>query len=411
MRVAFVTPRFGTDAPTAPERLAEELANAGSKRWLLNVLTTARGERKGRPVREGMQQAGKIRIHRFPVDGELSSEHPDELASEALLRHLGEESYDVVLLFGAGSAVSRGAVRVVPEQTVLLPFADDEPDEAASEVFERAGAFIFGNETEEVRVLRKYGVDRRMRETIEIGFHLPRDLDPEGFREWAGIRGQHLLCPFSAESNRVVQDFVRLFQAFRDSHSRAHLDLVVLGPPPAGPRRPDTRFVEIRSDKERLDAIAGAFAVVLPERLTGIAATVEPFSLGVPVLVHASASELVEECEQSNGGLYYRDHKELEIILEMGLHDPGLFRRLGDSGREHLLARNDWKALVDRFDQAFRSFSRPSRSKEEAPPHPPSAPPAPDEAAAPEETPAPQPDEKDSEEGLPSFFRGGISQS
>ncbi len=446
MRVAFIVPRFGTDAPTGPERIAEELAKSGSRDWLLNILTLAHGVRDGRPLKAGMHSVGRVRIHRFAPDGE-PTDSPDQLTSAALLQHLKDETWDVVLLFGANPVICRDAVRVAAERTVLMPFTDDQPVEDAAEVFEGAGAFLFGNEAEEVRVLRTYGVHRRMRETINTGFLLPRDLDPDGFREWAGIRGRHLLCLDSAESNRVVQEFVRLFQAFRDSHPRARLDLVVLGsPPPDLARRPDTRFVVTRNERERLDAIAGAFMVVMPERLTSVAATAEPFSMGVPILVHASAGNLVAECKESNGGLYYRDYSELELILELGLREPELFQRLGEAGRSHLLARNDWQALVARYDRAFRSFARPSRFGEDGPPPTASGPAgaesAPEAAVAPEvrdsegEAPssgtvqaAPQPDsagdgsgpeargesvvsldtnEEGEEEGLSSFFRGSI---
>ncbi len=414
MRVAFVLPRFGTDAPTGPERLAGELAAAGSRRWLLNVLTLADGLENGRPLQPGMSAAGRVRIHRFAPDGDPAA-GPDALTSAALLEHMKSESYDVILLFGARPAVCRDAVHVAPERTVLMPFADDEPDEGAAAVFENAGAFLFGNETEEIRVLRKYGVHRRMRETIDTGFLLPRDLDPEGFRQRAGIRGRHLLCLDSAASNRVVQEFARLFHAFRDAHPRAHLDLVVLGPPPADmARRPDTRFVVPRDEQERLDAIAGAFMVVMPERLTSVQATAAPFSLGVPILAHASAGNLVAECQESNGGLYYRDYTELELILELGLREPELFQRLGEAGRSHLMAKNDWKALAARYDRAFRSFARPSRFGGDEAPSP--SPPPPPEPAAPveEEPPAPEPEAAPEEEPppaapeSPSFFRGSI---
>ena len=156
--------------------------------------------------------------------------------------------------------------------------------------------------------------------------------------------------------------------------------------------------------------MAGALMQVMPGRLTPVAAAVEPFSLGIPILVSASAADLVAECQASNGGLYYRDYPELELILDLGLRDPALFGRLGEAGRNHLAKKGDWDALVSQYDRAIRSFARPSRGEEPPPVPPPEEPepePPPEPGPEPEPKELEQPEEPD---GLPSFFRGTIQK-
>ena len=266
------------------------------------------------------------------------------------------------MLFGARPALCREAARLDPARTVLLPFADDSESgyPPPGDAFEHPAAFLFESEAEEMRVLKRYGVHRRMRETVGGTLLLPRTADPAAFRRRSGLTGRHLALPGPLENGRGIEEFLRFFTTFRDRHPEAPLELVLFGPAAIEvPRRPGFRVFDPRGAGERRNALAGALMVVLPERLAGFAAAAEPFSLGAPILVNASATELVGDCKASNGGLYYRNYEELELILELGLRDPPLFGRMGAAGREFLMRRNDWDALMARYDRAFRSFAPP----------------------------------------------------
>ena len=364
MRLAFVTPRFGAADATPAELLAAELARRAPGHWRTTVLTTTARGSAGEPFPEGQFQEERARIHRFAAEGPPSAE---DAASPALLAHLAERSadHDLVVLFGARPALCREAARLDPARTVLLPFADDSESgyPPPGDAFEHPAAFLFESEAEEMRVLKRYGVHRRMRETVGGTLLLPRAADPAAFRRRFGLTGRHLALPGPLENGRGIEEFLRFFATFRDRHPEAPLELVLFGPAAIDvPRRPGFRVFDPRGAGERRNALAGALMVVLPERLAGFAAAAEPFSLGAPILVNASATELVGDCKASNGGLYYRNYEELELILELGLRDPPLFGRMGAAGREFLMRRNDWDALMARYDRAFRSFARPSRA-------------------------------------------------
>lgn len=379
MRLAFVTSRFGAVDASFPERLAAELARRAPDRWRTTVLTTTAGATGETPFEEGRTRDERSRIHRFAANLPESASAgakavsaggtpPDRLTAPALLAHLSErgEDYDLIAIFGARPLLCREAVRIAPARTVLLPCGDEaEPDDpGVGDAFEHPAAFVFGSEAEEVRVLKRYPVDRRMRETVGADLMLPRTADSAAFRRRHGLAGRHLIHAGPVEPGRGIEEFLRFFAAFRDRRRDAALDLVLFGPASIRlPRRPDIRLLDSPGAKERLDAIAGALMAVIPERLAGFGAAAEPFSLGVPILVNASAAGLVEDCQASNGGLYYQNYEELELILELGLRNPSLLDRLGAAGREFLRSRNDWDAVMARYDRAFRSFARPPRSQ------------------------------------------------
>ncbi|MDE2711388.1 MAG: hypothetical protein OXI65_06460 [Acidobacteriota bacterium] len=396
MRLVFVTPRFGAGDATRPELLAAELAGRSPGGWRTTVVTTTAAGASEEAFREGEFQDQGVRVVRFPAGDSSGAETrgaagAGQLTSPDLLRHLRDRpgDYDLVVLFGS-SSVCAEAARLDPGRTVLLPFTDEESESPrGSDIFEHPAAFVFGSEAEEILVLKRYQVHRRMRETVAGTLLLPRAADAAAFRQRTGLTGPYLLAAGPLEPGRGIEELLRFFSTFKDRHPDAALELVLIGPAALQiPKRPDIRVVDPATPRGRLDAVGGAVVAVIPERLAAFATTAaEPFSLGVPILVNASATELAEECRASGGGLYYQNYDEFELILELGLRDPSLFPRLGAAGREFLESRHDWDSVLARYDRAFRSFARPSRGAagpqpavEAAPPPEPSAVPSPADA-------------------------------
>ena len=396
MRLVFVTPRFGAGDATRPELLAAELAGRAPGGWRTTVVTTTAAGASEEAFREGEFQDEGVRVVRFPAGDASGAETrgaagAGQLTSPDLLRHLRDRpgDYDLVVLFGS-SSVCAEAAKLDPGRTVLLPFTDEEAESPrASDIFEHPAAFVFGSEAEEILVLKRYQVHRRMRETVAGTLLLPRAADAAAFRRRTGLTGPYLLAAGPLEPGRGIEELLRFFSTFKDRHPDAALELVLIGPAALQiPKRPDIRVVDPATPRGRLDAVGGAVVAVIPERLAAFATTAaEPFSLGVPILVNASATELAEECRASGGGLYYQNYDEFELILELGLRDPSLFPRLGAAGREFLESRHDWDSVLARYDRAFRSFARPSRGAagpqpavEAAPPPEPSAVPSPADA-------------------------------
>ena len=370
MRLVFVTPRFGAGDATRPELLAAELARRAPGGWRTTVVTTTAAGTSEETFREGEFQDQGIRVVRFPAGDSSGAETEGpagagQRTSPGLLEYLRDRTgdYDLVVLFGS-SRVCGEAAELDPGRTVLLPFTDEEADSPrGSDIFEHPAAFVFGSEAEEILVLKRYQVHRRMRETVPGTLLLPRTADAAAFRRRTALTGPYLLAAGPLEPGRGIEELLRFFSTFKDRHADAALELVLIGPAALKiPERPDIRVVRPASPRERLDAVGGAVVAVIPERLAAFSTTAaEPFSLGVPILVNASATELAGECRASGGGLYYQNYDEFELILELGLRDPSLFPRMGAAGRAFLESRHDWDSVLARYDRAFRSFARPSR--------------------------------------------------
>lgn len=362
MRLAFVVARFDAAEPTPDEVLARELAERGPASWRTTILSTTRGRAAGgEPFVEGRSAGDRYSVFRFAADEAGGPAH--DPSSPDLLAHLARRGadYDLIVVFGVGAAITREAAVVAEARTVLVPFADEGPrDPDLDEVFARPAAFLFGSDTEERLVLRRYAVHRRMRETVRFAAMLPTGVEPEAFRRRSGTTGAHLVYPGRLEPGRGVEELLRYFVTFRERHPEAPLELVLFGPARLSiPRRPDLRVHFPANGRERREAIAGALAAVTPSRLADVAAATEPLRLGVPLLATDAASDLVATLIAANAGLSYRNYDEFELILRLGLGEPDLFARFGEAGRRFLTSRNDWESVVARCDRVFRSFARP----------------------------------------------------
>lgn len=360
MRLAFVVGRYGAGEPTPPELLARELAARAPGRWNATILTTTAGSGPD-SFPAGPAQDDRTTIRRFPA--EPDPERPGTFRSPALLSHLQEPdpAYDLVVVFGVDTGVTREAAASAGERTVLAPFADEGPQtDDLEDVFARPAAFLFGSDAEEMLVLRSYAVHRRMRETVRFSAMLPSTADPEAFRRRSGTTGPYLVHPGRLDPGRGAEELLRYFVTFRSRFPESPLELVLFGPPRiALPRRPDVRLHFPSSGRERREAVAGALAAVVPAKLADASAATEPFRLGVPLVSTASADALVAALKAANGGLFYRNYEEFELILRRGLGEGGLFAGLGAAGRRYLTSQNDWDAVVSRCDRVFRSFARP----------------------------------------------------
>ena len=209
VRLVFVTPRFRAGDATLPELLAAELADRAPGGWRTTVLTTTAAGNSREPFRDGEIQEKGVRVVRFPAEvpspsGSDGQAAPDLLRSSDLVEHLRDKSndYDLVVLFGS-SPVCLEAAKVDPGRTVLLPFIDEEAVASSdSQIFRHPAAFVFGSEAEEVLILKRYQVHRRMRETIAGALLLPRTADRSAFRQRTGLTGHYLLSAGPLEPGR-----------------------------------------------------------------------------------------------------------------------------------------------------------------------------------------------------------------
>jgi len=394
MKLAFIVQRYGREILGGAETLARQIAERLARRHDIEILTTTardyitwRNEFPG-----GEEKLRGVRIRRFPVEKERNLEefdrysdwiyknehtHEDELrwldmqgpVVPQLIDHLRREHgrYDLLVFFTYLYYPTYFGLKIAPEKSVLVPTAHDEPPlalEIYRDVFGLPSSFIFNAEAEELLVLERFGVYKKMRETIGIGMDLLDQPDAAAFRRRYKLSGRYLLYAGRIDAGKGCEELIRYFRFYKEERPAAgNLQLVLIGKQSMKlPNARDIRYLGFLDEDEKLAAMAGSLAVIVPSRLESLSiVALEALSVGSPVIAHAGSRVLVDHCRKSNAGLYYADYDEFEEVLDLMLTDKNLARGMGRLGQRYIKENFGWEKLLNQFELTFRASARAPR--------------------------------------------------
>ena len=398
MKLAFIVQRYGREILGGSETLARQLAERLSKKHDVTVLTTTAKDyiTWKNEFEPGEEKQRGVRIRRFPVEGERDLESFNKFSEEVyggkatreqelewldrqgpvtpeLVKYLEKEHhrYDLLVFFTYLYYPTYHGLHVAPEKSLLVPTAHDEPPLRLGifrEMFQLPDAFLFNAEAEEVLVLERFGVHKKMRETIGMGMELLDLPDPAEFRKAHDIPPNYLLYAGRIDEGKGLDELFRFFTFYKEENpASGNLELILIGK--LGMKLPEDksiRYVGFVDEAAKLAAMAGATAVVQPSRMESFSiVTLEAFSVGTPVMVSSGSRVLVDHCRKANAGFYYGDFEEFEAILTLLLTDDNIGRGLGKNGQRYVKENYGWQRLLAKYELAFRSSAR--RSREQGP--------------------------------------------
>jgi glycosyltransferase involved in cell wall biosynthesis len=394
VKIAFIVQRYGKEILGGSETLARQLAERLSRRHEITVLTTTAKDyiTWKNELPPGEDKARGIRLIRFPVEGERDLEefnrfseeiykgHPTREQELEWLRRQGpvvpelveylkkeHETFDLLVFFTYLYYPTYHGLQVAPEKSVLVPTAHDEPPLKLGiyrEMFQLPSSFLFNTEAEELLVLERFPVHKKMRETVGMGMELLDQPDVHAFRNKHAIPGKYLLYAGRIDAGKGLEELFRYFQFYKEEHpGSGNLQLILIGK--LGMKLPDDpaiRYIGFVDEGDKLSAMAGAVAVVQPSRLESFSiVTLEAFSVGTPVIANAQSRVLADHCRKANAGLYYGDFEEFEEVLTLLLNDRNLGRSLGRNGQTYVKDNYGWNRLLPKYELVFRSSARPAR--------------------------------------------------
>lgn len=386
-RIAFIAPRFaegGTvgGAETLLKNLADHAAAAGRRVTFLTTCAQSHFSWEN-TLPPGQRKIGQLDVHFFPVDadrnvgeflraqalidrgGEVSARDEEiwirnSVNSRALCDFLREHGgeFDRILagpyLFG----VTYHAAQVWPEKTLLVPCLHDEVFAYLNlmhGMFAGVAGCLFNSAPERELARRLYNFPDAKSAVVGMGLDA-FEADPTAFAKRRGLDQPYVMYSGRREMLKGTPLLCAYLNAFRARTGR-DLKLVCTGsgpieaPPEFADHILDLGFV---SEEEKREAMAGAVAFIHPSvnESFGIV-LLEAWLAGTPGLVHAKSAVLRWQCEESNGGLWFRHYPDFEEALLRLLDDPTLRRALGQNGRAYVQRAYAWPAVEQRLFQAL----------------------------------------------------------
>ncbi len=394
MKIAFIVQRYGREILGGSETLARQLAERLSRRHDITVLTTTAKDyiTWKNELPPGEEKARGIRILRFPIEGERNLEefnrfseeiykgHPTREQELEWLRRQGpvvpelidflkkeQETFDLLVFFTYLYYPTYYGLQVAPEKSVLVPTAHDEPPLKLGiyrEMFQLPSSLLFNTEAEELLVLERFPVHKKMRETVGMGMELLDQPDVHAFRNKHAIPGKYLLYAGRIDAGKGLEELFRYFQFYKEEHpGSGNLQLILIGKLGMKlPEDPAIRYIGFVDEGDKLSAMAGAVAVVQPSRMESLSiVSLEAFSVGTPLIANAASRVLMDHCRKANAGLYYGDFEEFEEVLTLLLSDRSLGRSLGRNGQAYVRENYGWNRLLAKYEMVFRSSARPAK--------------------------------------------------
>ena len=399
MKIAFIVQRYGREILGGSETLARQLAERLARRHEITVLTTTA---KDYITWKNEYEAGEdklrgVRVHRFPVEGERDIEEFNHF-SEAIYKEKPtreqelewldrqgpitpelieflkkeHERFDLLLFFTYLYYPTYYGLQVAPEKSVLLPTAHDEPPLRLGifkEMFQLPSSFLFNTEAEELLVLDRFPVHKKMRETVGVGVDLLDQPDPSIFRKRHNISAKYFLYAGRIDGGKNLEELFRFFSFYKEEYpASGSLQLILIGK--LGMKLPEDssmRYIGFVDEAEKLSAMAGAIAVMQPSKMESFSIVLlEAFSVGTPVVVNGASDVLVDHCRKSNAGFYYRDFEEFEEIFKLLLSDRNLARSMGKNGQRYIKENYGWQKLLAQYEHVFRASARPAREPKDS---------------------------------------------
>lgn len=393
--ITFVTPWYGPDAPGGAEaetrRLVQQLQRA---EVAVEVLTTTTRDlyadwgRNYFPA--GPAMVDGIRVRRFPVgkrdrvafdavNARLMQNRAISTAEERvyieqmmsvpdLYEFIAREARDRLYVFIPYMfATTYFGAQVCPQRSVIIPCLHDESYARLGlyrEILPRVKALVFHTDAERALADRLFpGEDGQLREVLGEGVDTDGIGDGARFRERHNLDGPLVLYVGRREAGKntplLLDYWVRYW---RESARQRGARLVLLGPgdvilPDATTGIVDLGFVPAQ---EKLDALAAADVFCLPSVNESFSiALMESWLQRTPALVHADCAVTVEHCRNANGGLYFADYDEFAATLDYLLDHPAQAARMGQSGRDYVLARYRWPIIIPRYRELFARAETP----------------------------------------------------
>lgn len=379
-RVAFVVQRCGEDLVGGAESLCLQTARHLSALWDVEILTTcARDARTWEDAYPpGPASLAGVPVRRFSVteprrpaffetlSRRVAAGGADAAREAAWMRaqgpfapelfaHLASAAatarYERVFFYSYLYATTFYGLPPVAARSVLVPLAHDEwmlGLRIFERVFGSASAFAFASEEERALVERRFPRVLDVPHVVCGAGVEPPEVRPERFRAARGLAGDLLVYAGRVEEAKGADRLLDYFIALQTADPQPRT-LVLVGPLGMKlPARPDVVALGPVSEQEKWDALAAATLVCVPSAYESLSlATLEAWSVGVPVLANGASPVLVGQCRRAGGGLWYANEAEFVELARTRLF--GRAAALGASGCRYVRERYTWAAVRAAF--------------------------------------------------------------
>lgn len=381
MKLAFVTPRYGTEviggAETAARMLAERLSLRGD--WQVEVMTSCALDHLTWENTEpaGTSDLNGVTVRRFPtasrrmleyfeLDGRLRGAPAMASLAEArrwvalngpmcpeLVDAVAASDADVIACYPYLFATTVDGIAAATVPTVLHPAAHDEPAlylRAFRHSFRGIDGLVYHTQAERDLMERVFGLGARPQVVLGLGVNEPSGTGRSG-GDILGLGDRPYLCYLGRVDEHKGCGMLAAYFARYKERRPGNLALAFVGPvSDKAPDHPDIVVAGTVSEADKWDILDGAAVMVSPSAYESFSLVVlEAWTLGIPVMVNAACAATMEHARRSGGGLWFDSYRSFEVAVDRLTEDARLRTVLGEAGRLYTERFYRWPSIIDRY--------------------------------------------------------------
>ena len=348
MKLAFVTPRYGSDvvggAELGARLLAERLAQLDG--WTVEVLTTCARDAWtwANDYTPGRSVENRVTVHRFPTSRERDLDFrrrtpillavPEDVSdadgyewidqqgpvAPALLDAIRDSDHDLIAFTPYLYHPTVVGLPLVADRAVLHPAAHDEPAirlPLFDRVFEAARGFAFYTEGEGRFAEERFpAIVTKPQVVVGLGIDPPSTMPAT--HGIAALDGRpYLVCLGRVDPSKGTKLLASLFATYKERRP-GPLALAVVGPVQRPvPEHPDIVQVGEVDERTKWGLLHGATVLVSPSAFESFSLVLfESWAAGRPVLVNARCAATLEHVTRSGGGIAFDSYAVFEAALD-----------------------------------------------------------------------------------------------
>lgn len=390
VKLAYVTPRYGTEVVGGAEYAARMLAErvVAQLGWEVEALTScaldASTWENHYPV--GSTEINGVTVKRFVTSEPRHKEFPHtsflvhnnaKLAPLALqekwvdqqgptapdlIEAIGDSDADVVVFYPYLYYPTVRGLPKVKTKSVMHPAAHDEASirmTLFAEVFGQADGFVFQTDGERRMVENLFPVAQKPQLLLGLGVD-PMEGDTRGFRETYRVGdAPFIFCLGRVDDGKGATLLAEYFSRYKERHP-GPLKLVFSGPVHKELEpHPDIIVTGMITDEHKWGALRDCEVLVSPSAFEAFSlALIEGWSADRPVIVNRACLATAEHVERSQGGLWFRGYGDFEASLHRLLTDDALAKEMAAAGKAYVDARFRWPALIERYGQFLTTIAQ-----------------------------------------------------
>ena len=381
MKLAVVTPRYGTEVAGGAEAAARLLATRLARRpgFRVEALTTCALDAAtwADHYPSGVTELDGVTVRRFPVTGRRAADFDTRTelvlargrrVTESAQREWVDAQGPVAP--GLLDAIERSDADVfafhpylyhptvtgipgVAARAILHPAAHDEPVlrlPLYRAVFGAAAALAYWSEPERQLVERRFHVGSKPAVVVGLGVDAGAG-DATAAEQALGLGDRpYLLCLGRVDDGKGARLLAECFAQYKHRRAGA-LQLVFAGPiVNEVPPHPDITTVGPVDEAVKWGLLRGALALVTPSAFESFSIVLmEAWAVGTPALVNRRCPVTLDHAYRSGGALSFGSYAELEVELDRLTESTKLRAALGRAGRAYVDGHYRWTDVVDRY--------------------------------------------------------------